>query len=216
MTDRASILVTGFEPFGGDSLNPSQRIAEALAGTEIDGARVHAEVLPCVFGASIAALHEALEQVRPAITLCLGQAAGRDGLSIERVAINVDDARIPDNAGASPIDVPIVRDGPSAHFATLPIKAIVANLQRAGFTASVSQTAGTFVCNHVFYALLHRLRGTEARGGFLHVPLLPEQVRAESPAPSMPLDRMVQGVRLALAVSLRERADLRTSGGTIA
>ena len=216
MSARPSILVTGFEPFGGDSLNPSQRIAEALQGAEIDGARVHTEVLPCVFGASIAALHEALERVRPAITLCLGQAAGRDGLTIERVAINVDDARMPDNAGASPIDMPIVQDGPAAHFATLPIKSIVANLRQAGFTASVSQTAGTFVCNHVFYALLHRLRGTEARGGFLHVPLLPDQVRAESPAPSMPLDRMVQGVRLALAVCLRERVDLRASGGAIA
>lgn len=216
MSEHASILLTGFEPFGGDTVNPSERIALALHGVHIDGARVHAEVLPCVFGASIARLHEALDRVRPTIALCLGQAAGREGLTIERVAINVDDARMPDNAGASPIDLPIVSDGPAAHFATLPIKAIVAGLQQAGLPASVSQTAGTFVCNHVFYALMHRLGHGPARGGFLHVPALPEQVRGDRPAPSMPLEAMVEGVRLALAISLRERRDLRASGGAIA
>ena len=216
MTAQPAILVTGFEPFGGDAINPSERIARSLHGTEIDGVRVHGEVLPCVFGAAIERLHESLDRVRPVITLCLGQAAGREGLTIERIAINVDDARMPDNAGAAPIDRPIVHDGPAAHFATLPIKAIVAGLQQAGFVASVSQTAGTFVCNHVFYALMHRLRHGDARGGFMHVPLLPEQVQADRPAPSMPLERMVQGVRLALSVALRERTDLRATGGSIA
>ena len=216
MSARASILLTGFEPFGGDTVNPSERIARSLHGAEIDGARVHGEVLPCVFGASITRLHEALDRVRPTIALCLGQATGREGLTVERVAINVDDARMPDNAGASPIDLPIVSGGPAAHFATLPIKAIVAGLQQAGFAASVSQTAGTFVCNHVFYALMHRLGRGPARGGFLHVPALPEQVRDDRPAPTMPFEAMVEGVRLALAIALREREDLRAGGGSVA
>ena len=216
MTARPTILITGFEPFGGDAINPSARIAQALHGAEIDGARVHAEVLPCVFGASIAALHAALDRVQPAITLCLGQAAGREGLTIERVAINVDDASMPDNAGATPIDRPIIDRGPAAHFSSLPIKAIVAGLRSSGLTASISQTAGTFVCNHVFYALMHRLHGGGARGGFMHVPLLPEQARADRPAPVMPLDRMVEGVRLSLSIALRHHLDLRASGGAIA
>jgi pyroglutamyl-peptidase len=150
--------------------------------------------------------------------LALGQAAGRLDFSIERVAINVDDARIADNASAQPIDTPIEPDGPAAYFATWPIKAMVAGLREAGLPASVSNTAGTFVCNHVFYALMHALRAHAAvRGGFMHLPLLPEQAARLAGQPSMPLALMVTGVRIALNVGIGHRgADVLLGDGRIA
>ncbi len=142
------ILLTGFEPFGGQSLNPSWEVARALHGLQwpgLLGAQVVAVQLPCVFAQALPALQQALTQHTPDIVLALGQAEGRCDLSVERVAINVMDARIPDNAGALPIDVPVIAGGPAAYFSTLPIKSLVAGLKAAGFPASVSQTAGTFV-----------------------------------------------------------------------
>jgi pyroglutamyl-peptidase len=209
-----ALLVTGFEPFGGENVNPSWQVAQALAGTALDGAQVHAARLPCVFGQALTALDEALHRVRPRWVLALGQAGGRGDLSLERVAINVDDARIADNAGAQPIDEPVVPGAPAAYFATLPIKAMVAALRAAGFPASVSQTAGTFVCNHVFFGLMHRLQSHPGvRGGFMHLPLLPEQAARSAAMPSMALATMVEGTRLALATACRTAADLRASGG---
>ena len=209
------ILVTGFEPFGGATVNPSERVALALDGGTIGGARVHGRVLPCTFAHALPVLRRAVEQLRPSIVLSLGQAAGRAGLTVERVAINVADARMPDNEGAQPIDEDVVPGAEAAHFASLLIKAMVAAIEAEGVPASVSQTAGTFVCNHVFYGLMHHLRGRpDARGGFLHLPLLPEQVRADAPAPSLPLERMVAGVRAALAAALGTHADVRLAGGT--
>ncbi|MFM1992004.1 MAG: hypothetical protein RJA99_4961 [Pseudomonadota bacterium] len=211
-----TILLTGFEPFGGESVNPSWLIASALDGETIGGARVHAQRLPTAFRASLRVLRAALRRHRPVLVVALGQAGGRAELSIERVAINVDDARIPDNAGARPIDVPVVRGGPAAHFSTLPIKAIVAALRARGVPAAVSQTAGTFVCNHVFYGLQHALAGTRVRGGFVHVPYLPEQAAAWPGEPSLPLATMVDGVREALRVALAHRGpDLREDGGAV-
>lgn len=213
---RPRILLTGFEPFGGDKLNPSWLVAQALHGEFIGGAPVQALCLPCVYGAALAVLQAALVQQRPAVVLALGLAAGRTVLSLERVAINVDDARIADNAGAMPIDTPVVGGAPAAYFSRLPIKAIVATLRAAGLPAAVSQTAGTFVCNHVFYGLMHALRRRpRARGGFMHLPLLPEQAAAHANAPSLALDLQVQGVRLALATTLATAADLRAGGGAI-
>ncbi len=206
------VLLTGFEPFGGDTVNPSWLIAEALQGEVIAGARVQALCLPCVFGSANRVLLEALAQQRPRLVLALGLAAGRAELSLERVAINVDDARIADNAGARPIDLPVVPGAPAAHFSTLPIKAMVAALQQAGVPAAVSQTAGTFVCNHVFYGLMHALRRRRGvRGGFMHVPLLPQQAGAGQP--SLDLATMVRGVRLALLTALTTAADLPVAAG---
>lgn len=211
---RAPILVSGFEPFGGESVNPSAQVAEALHGRTIDGVPVVGVVLPCVFGAAIDALQRALDEQRPRLVLALGQAAGRSGFSLERVAINVDDARIPDNAGAQPIDSPVVRGAPAAHFTTLPVKAMVAALREAGHPAELSNSAGTFVCNHVFYGLQHALRRRRsARSGFMHLPLLPEQAHAGQP--SLTLSTMVDGVALSLAVALRTANDLHASEGTI-
>ena len=209
----SSVLVTGFDPFGGSAVNPSWQAVHALHGREIAGHTVIGGELPTVFGASIRRLEELMRQHRPALVLCTGQAGGRGALSLERVAINVDDARIADNAGARPIDVPIVADGPAAYFTSLPIKAMLQSLLDAGVRAEVSQTAGTFVCNHTFYGLMHLLTQPEwqgVRGGMVHVPFLPEQGQ-----PSMRLDEIVRGLEVAIACALRTRHDIRKEAGAL-
>lgn len=219
-TPTSTVLLTGFEPFGGAGLNPSAEVGQALHGRSLGGeAVVAAVVLPCAFGDALQALHEALRRHRPQLVLALGQAEGRTDLSIERVALNVDDARIPDNLGRQPVDEPVVADGPAAYFSTLPIKAMVAGLKAAGHAASISQTAGTFVCNHVFYGLQHALAGSGVRSGFMHVPLLPQQA-AQAPAlslPSMALAQQVAGVEAALRIALAwgDQADLKRPGGAL-
>jgi pyroglutamyl-peptidase len=211
------ILLTGFEPFGGDALNPSGLICRALHGQRVAHATVHAVELPCVFGRALQALDEALAATSPVLVVALGLAAGRAGISVERVAINVDDARSPDNAGAQPVDVAVVEGGPAAWFSTLPVKAIVAALHQAGLPAAVSQTAGTFVCNHVFYGLQHRLAGSGVRSGFVHVPLVVEQAGAHPGQPVLTLDDLVRGVRIALEVGLTHGGgDLALAGGAVA
>lgn len=209
------ILLTGFEPFGGEDINPAWEVARALDGEHLGGAQVHARQLPCVFGRSLAVLHEAMLETRPDLVLALGQAGGRCDFSVERVAINVDDARIADNAGAQPVDEPVVPGGPAAYFSTLPIKAMVAGLRAAGLPASVSQTAGTFVCNHVFYGLQHQLAGSAVRSGFMHIPYLPEQAAHHPGQPSLPLSLLIDGTRLALLLAWQNQADLREAGGQI-
>ncbi|MEJ6003532.1 pyroglutamyl-peptidase I [Paucibacter soli] len=210
------ILLTGFEPFGGEHINPSWEVARALDGELIAGARVQALQLPCVFGAALQGLAQGIAQHRPAMVLALGQAAGRSELSVERVAINVDDARIADNRGSQPIDEAVIAGAPAAYFSTLPIKSMVAALRVAGYPAGVSQSAGTFVCNHLFYGMQHQLAGSEVRSGFLHIPLLPQQAALQPGQPSMALETMIAGVRLALGVAWRVRNDVRQGGGTIA
>jgi pyroglutamyl-peptidase len=215
------ILVTGFEPFGGQSLNPSWEVARALHGWTLEGAQITSVQLPCVFAQALPALQQALAQHRPDIVLALGQAEGRCDFSVERVAINVMDARIADNAGAQPIDVPVIAGGPAAYFSTLPIKSLVAGLKAAGFPASVSQTAGTFVCNQVFYALQHTLAGLGVHSGFVHLPLLPEQAAHwKGPSlPSWPASLQIAAVQHALALLVAHRqqglGDAAISGGTL-
>jgi len=212
-----TVLLTGFEPFGGESTNSSWRVAQALHGEVIAGAQVVSLQLPCVFGASLAALKQALDQYSPHLVLALGQAGGRCDLTPERVAINVDDARIPDNAGTRPVDTAVVPGGPAAYFSTLPIKAMVAAMRAEGVPASVSQTAGTYVCNHVFYGLMHALHALQTRpgvrGGFMHVPLLPEQAARLPGQPSLELATQVAGVRVALSTALLRHDDLHATGG---
>ncbi len=218
MSDEPTLLLTGFEPFGGETINPSWEVARRLDGASIAGLRVVARQLPCRFGDAAEALGQALRACRPAVVLALGQAGGRSDVSVERVAINVDDARIPDNAGAQPVDAPVAPGGPAAYFSTLPIKAIVAGLRAQGVPASVSQTAGTFVCNHVFYALMHALRDRPTvRAGFVHLPLLPEQAARQPGQPSMPLEWMVEAVRAAAAIAASHRgADVSLAEGRVA
>ncbi len=210
------LLVTGFEPFGGETVNPSALVARALHGRHIGGAVVIGVELPCAFGAALDCLNAALAESRPQLVLALGQAGGRCELSLERVAINLDDARIADNAGRQPIDAAVVPGAAAAYFSTLPIKAMVAALREAGVPAAVSSTAGTYVCNHVFFGLQHALAGSGVRSGFMHLPLLPEQAAHTAGQPSLSLATMVEGVALALAVALREKIDLRQTGGTLA
>ncbi|MDO8542754.1 MAG: pyroglutamyl-peptidase I [Opitutaceae bacterium] len=207
-----TVLVTGFEPFGGERRNPSQEIAAALHGRKICGRTIVGAVLPCVFGQSIAELRRHIRRHQPELVIALGQAGGRPDITPERIAINVDDARIADNTGRQPIDRRIVRRGPAAFLSTLPIKAIVAALHERGMAASISNSAGTFVCNHVFYGLMSTLRGRPGvRGGFVHVPFLPEQVKRSEP--SLPLRSMIAAIEIAIEVSVTTRRDHRVTGG---
>ena len=175
--DAGVLLITGFEPFGGDSANSSQVVAQALHGEVIGGLTVVAVVLPCVFATAPSALQQALERWQPHLVLALGQAAGCSGLLLERVAINLMDAPIADNAGQQPTDAPVVAGGPAACFTTLPVRAMVSAMRSAGVPASLSNSAGTFVCNQVFYCLQQQLAtaNPSVPSGFLHLPLLPEQ-----------------------------------------
>ncbi len=200
----ARILLTGFDPFDGARVNPSWLAVEALQGRQIQGRRIVAAQLPTVFGTSLRRLDTLLDQLRPELVICVGQAGGRQAISLERVAINVDDAPIPDNAGDQPVDTPVAAGAPVAYFSSLPIKAALAALQREDLPAEVSQTAGTFVCNHVFYGLMHRLSThpglRQTRGGFVHLPWLPEQG-----SPSMALTDMVRGLRVIVRSALPTR-----------
>lgn len=211
---RRTVLLTGFDPFGGEELNPSWLAVQALHGKQIAGHRIVAAQLPTVFGASLTALASLLRAHRPALVVCVGQAGGRSAVSLERVAININDARIADNAAAQPVDTPVVPGGPAAYFSTLPIKAMRHALQQEGIATEVSQTAGTFVCNHVFYGLMHTLatkRGfARTRGGFIHVPWLPEQGM-----PSMPLEDIARGLRVALRCALQTQTDMAEQAGAI-
>ena len=178
---------------------------------------IHTAVLPTSYARSAIALRGAIHEVRPDIVLCVGQAGGRTELCLERVAINVQDARIKDNDGKQPIDRPVVRDGPAAHFATLPIKACVAEMRKAGLPAAVSNTAGTFVCNNVFYALmdLAARHPIPMRAGFLHIPYVPEQATRLGAVPSMALDDIVRGIEIVVSVSAARTSDLHTAEGTV-
>jgi pyroglutamyl-peptidase len=209
------VLLTGFDPFGGETANPSQSIALELSGRVIAERTVVSEILPCVYGQSLKALQTAIRKHNPELVICLGQAGGRIGLTLERIAINVDDAGIPDNAAQRPIDQPIAKCGPAAYWSTLPIKAMTRAIAMAGIEASVSQTAGTFVCNHVFYGLMRALkRRPGVRGGFIHVPFLPEQSERQGrSAPFMLLPQMVRGIEVAIETALKVTDDARVTGG---
>ena len=195
---KKTVLLTGFEPFNGATVNPAWEAVRALKGWIEDDFIVEILQLPCVFGFASRVLCGAVDEIKPDIVICVGQAGGRASLTVERVAINVDDAPILDNDGQQPVDAPIAPAGPAAYFATLPVKAIVGAMRERGLQAAVSQTAGTFVCNHVFYGLMHHLRGRAAIGGFIHVPYLPEQG-----APSMALGDIIEGLRSAVDVAVR-------------
>jgi pyroglutamyl-peptidase len=208
------VLLTGFEPFGDDPDNPSWDAVRRLHGRRVAGHRVVAFRLPVEFGTSLRALRAAIRETRPAMVLSVGLAGGRAQLSLERVAVNLDDARIPDNAGHQPVDTPVIEDGPAAYFSTLPLKAMLLALRAAGIPAEVSHSAGTYVCNHVFYGLMHALRTRPAvRAGFVHIPYAPEQATRHPGAPSLALDTVVEGMRLAIRTALATKDDARVAAG---
>jgi pyroglutamyl-peptidase len=210
------VLVTGFEPFGGESLNPSWEVCERLPGA-IAGLRVEICRVPCEFRRAIEVVARAIEGYRPALVICLGLAGGRTHVCVERVAINMDDARIADNSGARPIDEPVAPGGPPAYFATLPVKAMVAAMSAAGVPAEVSNTAGTYVCNHLMYGVLHFLAasGKRARAGFIHLPYAEEQVLDKPGTAAMSLATMVKGVEAAIAAAQANARDVKLAAGTL-
>lgn len=211
-----TVLLTGFEPFNGATINPAWEAVRALEGWQGEGFQVEVRQLPCVFGDAIEDLTALIDELHPDVVIAVGQAGGRPDISVERVAINVDDASILDNGGQQPVDTAIAADGPAAYFSTLPIKAIVHALRARGLVAGVSQTAGTFVCNHVFYGLMHHASNQPQpiKAGFIHVPFLPEQAAARPDAPpSMALEDIIAGIKLAVEVTLGVDTDLREAGG---
>jgi len=208
-----NVLLTGFAPFGGEPVNPSWQAVRALDGTIVAGHRIVAAELPTEFGASLPALRRALRATAPRVAIAVGLAGGRDGISLERVAINLIDARIPDNAGSQPIDEPVRRGGPAAFFSTLPIKASLLALREAGIPAHVSQTAGTYVCNQVFYALMHALKTHHnTRAGFVHIPWSPEQA-ARHRQPGMPLEDARRALEIIVHTALTAGNDARLAAG---
>ncbi|GLS94043.1 pyrrolidone-carboxylate peptidase [Piscinibacter gummiphilus] len=196
------ILLTGFEPFGGDTVNPSLEVVQALDGEHVGGAAVVGLGLPCVYADAVAGLDRALEALSPVLVICLGQAAGAPGLRLERVAVNLSDTVQPDNAGAVLRDTPVVAGGPAAYFSTLPLTRMLEALRAHGHVAELSGSAGAYVCNHVFYTLQHRLVGRALPAGFIHLPLLPRQAAGRAGVPGMALESQVAAVRLAIEAAM--------------
>ena len=209
------LLLTAFDPFGGEKINPAleavKRVQDKIGDLEI----VKLEV-PTVFYKSIDTVANAIEKEHPDVVLCIGQAGGRFDITPERVAININDARIPDNEGNQPLDGPVFADGETAYFATLPIKAMAEEIRKAGVPASVSNTAGTYVCNHLMYGVLYTLANKypDVRGGFMHVPFITSQVINRKPiAPSLSLEQIVTGIEAAVKAIGENQEDIKTAEG---
>ena len=190
-----TILLTGFEPFGTATSNPSGEIVKQISGENIVTA-----ILPVAYAQSAEQLLSLIEQHKPDVVICLGQAEGRTHITPEKVAINLDDARLADNEGVLRSDVKILEDGPDAYFSTLPVKDMVEVMKAQGIPAAISLSAGAFLCNHVFYVAQNKFAGTKVRSGFVHVPLMDSQGPEFPGLPTMPLDQMVTAVRAMLEV----------------
>ncbi|MEE0967723.1 MAG: pyroglutamyl-peptidase I [Bacilli bacterium] len=209
------LLLTGFDPFGGQPINPALE-AVKLVADKVGNVEVVKLEVPTVFYKSINTVAAAIEKEKPDAVVCVGQAGGRYDITPERVAINVNDARIPDNEGQQPLDGPIFADGETAYFTTLPIKAMVAAIREAGIPASVSNTAGTYVCNHLMYGVLYTLakKYPGVRGGFIHVPFIPSQtVNRPTPAPSMSVEVIAKGLEAAIKAIGENEEDLKVAEG---
>jgi len=209
-----TFLVTGFTPFNGEKINPSWQIVKALPGA-ISGYKIIKLRVPTEFGRSINVVIKAIDKLKPDIVLCLGQAGGRAQMSVERVAINVNDARIVDNAGVQPTDEAIAEDAPAAYFCTLPVKAMMQSMLDQNIPAEVSNTAGTFVCNHLIFGVLHHiaLRQYPIRAGFMHVPFVDSQVVGRDDVPSLTLPAMIEATKAAIIAAIKHRADIKTIDG---
>ncbi|MBQ9495393.1 MAG: pyroglutamyl-peptidase I [Treponema sp.] len=209
------LLLTAFDPFGGDKVNPALEAVKLVTSPK-KNIQIVKVIVPTVFKKSIKKVAAAIAKEKPDVVLCIGQAGGRFDMTPERVAINVDDARIKDNEGNQPIDMPIFEDGAPAYFSTLPIKAMVQAIRKAGIPASVSNTAGTFVCNHLMYGVLYTLakKYPETRGGFMHVPFIPEQVvDRPAPAPSLSTKDIVRGIEAAISAIATHINDVKLVAG---
>ena len=210
------VLITGFDKFGGESINPSNLCVNSLSDV-IDNIEIKKITLPTVFKDSSRVLEENIKSFSPSIVICVGQAGGRSKITPERIAINIDDARIPDNIGNSPIDETIRKDGENAYFSTLPIKAIVDELNKNNIPSAISNTAGTFVCNHIMYESLY-LASTKyphIKAGFIHIPYIEEQVLDKPNMPYMKKEDIIVALELIIktAVTFYDREDKKVTGG---
>lgn len=210
------ILITGFDPFGGESINPALEAVKKLPDN-ILGAEIVKLEIPTVFKKSLEKIEENIIKHKPDVVISIGQAGGRFEITPERVAINIDDARIPDNESQQPIDIPIFEDGENAYFTTLPIKAMIEEMKKGEIPCSVSNTAGTFVCNHVMYGILYMInkKYPNIKGGFIHVPYVPSQVLNKPNSPSMSIHNIVKGLELCIRAIVTNDSDIKVSGGTI-
>ncbi|MDD7392392.1 pyroglutamyl-peptidase I [Fusobacterium gastrosuis] len=210
------ILVTGFDPFGGEKINPALEVIKLLP-KKIGENEVKILEIPTVWKKSIKKIEDEINAYNPDYILSIGQAGGRTDISIERVAINIDDYRIPDNEGNQPIDKKIFENGKDAYFSNLPIKAMLKEIQKAGIPASISNTAGTFVCNHVFYGVRYLLetKFKDKKSGFIHIPYLPEQVVYKNNTGSMGIEILVKGITIAIQTIFEYNEDLKVGAGTI-
>ena len=196
------VLVTGFEPFGGATLNPSQLLVERLANETLPGVELYTLVLPVEFEKSAINLLAAIKSIDPEVVISFGQAEGRSAITPERIAINLDDARIADNGGDQRQNQPILKTGADGYFSTLPVEKMVSELTRIGVPSALSLSAGSFVCNHIFYLMQHELRETKIRSGFVHLPLVPEQSAQFPNQPTMSLNEMVRGAKAVILSTL--------------
>ncbi|MGG7177298.1 pyroglutamyl-peptidase I [Clostridium paraputrificum] len=210
------VLITGFDPFGGESINPALEAVKKLP-ENIVGAQIIKLEIPTVFGKSLEKIEEGILRHKPDIVISVGQAGGRFGVTPERVAINIDDARIKDNEGNQPIDIPVFEDGENAYFTNLPIKAMVKEMHEGGIPGAVSNSAGTFVCNHVMYGVLYLIdkKYPNIKGGFIHVPYTPAQVITKANMPAMSIDDIAKGLELCIKAAVENNEDIKTVGGTI-
>ena len=210
------ILITGFDPFGGEPVNPALE-AVKLMKDEIAGAKIIKLEIPTVFRKSVEKIHEMMKAEQPDVVLSIGQAGGRFGVTPERVAINVDDARIKDNEGNQPVDTPIFTDGEAAYFSNLPVKAMVEAIKNKGLPSTLSNSAGTFVCNHVMYGVLYYIHKEfpNVRGGFIHVPFFTDQVVTKPNVASMALADITEALEAAVEAIVKNQKDIHAIGGEI-
>lgn len=210
------VLITGFDPFGGEPVNPAleavKKVSDNVAGAEV----IKVEI-PTVFRKSVEKISEYIAKYTPDIVICVGQAGGRFDITPERVAINLDDARIKDNEGNSPIDTKIFEDGANAYFTNLPVKAMVQEMKNNGIPGSLSTTAGTYVCNHLMYGVLYLIdkKYPNMKGGFIHVPFTTSQVLDKKNTPSLSLDDIAKGLECCIKAAVENNEDLTVSGGSI-
>ena len=209
------ILVTGFDPFGGEPINPALEAVKKL-NKKIGNAEVITLEIPTVFNKSLEKIEEAIKEHNPDVVVSIGQAGGRFGITPDRVAINIDDARIQDNEGNQPVDTSVFAVGENAYFTNLPVKAMVAEMVKAGLPASLSNTAGTFVCNHVMYGVLYMInkKYPHMRGGFIHVPYITQQVATKANTPSMSIEDITRGLEICIKVISETKDDIKVAAGT--
>ncbi len=210
------VLITGFDPFGGETINPAWEAVKAIKN-EIAGAQIFKMQIPTVVNKSIEKIHEKMVEIHPDIVISVGQAGGRFGVTPERVAINITDARIPDNEGNQPIDIPIFEDGDDAYFSNLPVKAMVQAIKDAGYPSVLSNTAGTYICNHVMYGILYYIKKEfpGVRGGFIHVPYAASQVVDKPGTPSMAIADIAASLEAAVRAAVMTGTDIKAVGGEI-